>query len=307
MRYRILCRWVLSAGTLLLLPGAASAQQAYRLTLREPDKGDLAEYRKVVRFRAETQMQFPPEKGETKAAVTHALEEAHTLAFVQKVLQRPGDGGNGLTLRRRYRQAERTVEGKPQPLPYAGKAVLIEQQEGRYKFRIVGGEELNAAEARELHEEFNNERPQLPRVAASWLLPKAPVRPGESWAVDPTLFLQDLSKPDNVKLQTGKVTATGKLLRAYRKEGRQHGVIEVRIDVPITSFVSAGAEKVKVKASKLTVRMVADACIDGSSFAYRLKGTMEHDFEGTLVLSGTKLRSRFQRDFFESRQEAGKK
>jgi hypothetical protein len=301
--------WLLSAAALLVLPAAASAQQSYRIRLKEPDKGDLAEYRKVVRLRVEARMEAKPGKGDAKEPSARNHELGHTVAYLEMVLEKPDEGGKGLKLRRRYHQGERSADGNKVPLPYVGKAILIEKPEGGYKFRVVNGPELSGHETKELDEEFNHKMPQLPRLGASWLLPKTSLRPGQSWTIDPGPFIRALARLEGAKFEFGKATATGKLVRAHRKEGRQYGVLEVRVEVPITAFVPGGPSKLKLRTSKLTTHLVADACIDGSSFAYRLKGVMELVIDGTLEDAGEQsinLRMRFQGDFFESRQEASK-
>jgi hypothetical protein len=303
MCYRVSRTW-LAAIVSLVLPAVASAQQAYRITLRQPEKGDKALCRKMTRFRQETAA-FDRKTGDKSSRIE---ETAQDLVFGEEVLQKPAAPSQGIKLRRDYRRAEQTIEGRRLPLPYTSMAVLIEQQGERYRFHTTGGTELKGDQARGLEEEFSKQVPQLPHPAAPWLLPKAAVRVGEPWTIDAARFVRHLGALDRAILEPGRATAKGKLLRAYRKDGRQHGVLELRLEVPIPSFRTASGELLKFKDSKLTVRMIVDACIDGNSFAYRLKGMMEYDIEDVVPFSGTTLdfRARFQGDFFESRQEAGK-
>jgi hypothetical protein len=308
MRYRILRLWLVAAAVLPLLPATGSAQQTYRITLKEPARDELALYRKTARFRIEARMEAPKGEGKAPEGLTQTDMKTHTLVYLEKVLEKPAGASKATKLRRRYRQAERTANGKSQPLAYMQNTVLIERQDGSYKFRIVDGAELSGDLAKELDEEFNKKMPQLPPLASAWLLPKAAVKMGESWTVDPAPFVGDLGDFEGAKLKTGKASARAKLLRTHRREGQQFGVLELYIEVPILSFAGPRGEQMKLKKSTLVFRIVADACIDGSSFAYRLKGTMEFDLEGTLEGGGMSinLRARLQGDYFESRQEAAK-
>jgi hypothetical protein len=307
MRYRILHLWLVAAAVLPLLPGMGSAQQTYRITLKQPARDELALYRKTARFRGDAQREEPQGEGKDRLVVTQTEERTHTLAYLEKVLEKPAGASEATRLRRRYRQAERTANGNSQPLAYVDQAVLIEKQGGSYKFRIVDGAELSGNAAKELDEEFNR-LPQLPAPGPAWLPPKAEVKVGESWTIDPTPFLRGRAFFLQTKLNTGKASAYAKLLRTHRKEGRQFGVLELHVEVPVLAMLGKAGEQMKFTKSTLIFRVMADACIDGSSFAYRLKGTIEFDLEGTLEGGGmsVNLRARLQGDYFESCQEAAK-
>jgi hypothetical protein len=303
MRARIPRRWVLLAGALLALPTATSAQQTYRITLKEPNKGDKLLYRKIARLRMEAG--FAADKD--KEIPTKNDEKTHDFEFLQEVVDRPADASKGVKLQREYRRAERTADGAKRTLVYAGKKVLIEKRDGLYRFRTHDGTALAGDEAKELDEEFNKKAPQLPSLSAAWLVPKAAVKVGECWTIDPKPFIEHLRALDGAQLETGPGTASGKLVRVYRKDGRQYGVLDLRVEIPVPSF---GPDKVRIKLknSKLTLRMLADGCIDGSSFAYRVKGVLEWSLNGTAEEGGMQLhiRARIQGDYFESRQEPGK-
>jgi hypothetical protein len=290
---------------MFLLPAAVSAQETYRITLKQPDKGDTALYRKVTRLRMERTATDP----NAKETSTKIDENTQDTFFGEEVLEKPAEASRGFKLLRDYRRAEQSTNGVKQLLPYDGMAIRIDKQDGRYRFRTWAGKALTPQLAKELREDFTSHMARLGHPGgAPCLLPKAAVQRGESWTIDPAGFVQQVGKLDRIILEPSRAIATGKLLRTYRKEGRQHGVLELRLEVPIRSFRTGGGELLKPRDRKLTVRTVVDACIDGSSFAYRLKGRMEYDLEGILQDGDVTLdfRARFQGDFFESWQEASK-
>jgi hypothetical protein len=287
---------------LALLPTASPAQEAYRIVLKQPGKDEHALYRRVERVRVETT--FREGKGQPEQ---HGDEKGLDVAFREQVLQQPAGPGDKGKLRRLYTRAQRIQNGQQSTLHYEGRTLLIEPKGkgGRYTFRTRDGGDMNGSE--ELDEEFNGKMPRLPSLGMAWLLPRGAVRVGESWKIDPAPFLKILATPSELTIHADRATASGKLVKAYRKDGRQYAVLDLRIEVSPKS-ISADKATVKLKAGKWTFRLVADGCIDGSSVAYRLKGEMEASLEGTLDEGGMRgdVRLRLQADVFESRQEVGK-
>jgi hypothetical protein len=312
MCYRILRLWLAIAGALLVLPAAASAQPSYRITLKEPDNGTAALYRKLMRFR----MAVTVARDRTGARFL-SDEQALDIVYLETLLEKPTGANPPKKLQRRYLRGERTTKGGPQPLSLVGQTLLIDKPDGYYRFRTADGKTLDrpsantlaeAASANALYEEFHGELPRLPRLGAAWLLPKIAVKVGESWSIDPGDFVGSLFGTKMMKLEPGQASGKGRLLRAYQTDGRQHGVLEFRIEVPIKSFDLVPLRDAP-KANKLVFRMVVDACIDGSRHAYRLKGSLECEFLGDIEAdSGIigSIRGRVQGDYFESRQEADK-
>jgi hypothetical protein len=288
---------------LALLPASAPAQETYRIVLKQPGKDEHALYRRVERVRIEVEAGDGKDKDKQ-----HREEKGLDLAFREQVLQPPSGPGDKGNLRRHYSRAQRIQNGQQRTLRYEGRTLLIEPKGkgGRYTFRTwVDGADMNGSE--ELDEEFNGKMPQLPSLGNAWLLPREAVRVGESWKIDPAPFLKILAKPSELTIHADRATGVGKLVRAYRKDGRQYGVLDLRIEVSPKS-ISADKVTVKLKSGKWTFRLLLDGCIDGSSTAYRLKGGMEATLKGTLAEEGMReeVRLRLRSDVFESRQEAGK-
>ena len=69
---------------------------------------------------------------------------------------------------------------------------------------------------------------------------------------------------DNMKVDVKKSTVTGKLLKAYKKDGVQFGVIEIAVTVFVTE-IDIGGQLVKTAAgSKFALKGTIDTCIDGT-------------------------------------------
>jgi hypothetical protein len=306
MRLQAPPTWLIVAAA-LLLPGAASAQQTYRITLKQPAKDETALYRKLSRHR----VSLTTTDSKTREDEPRSREQTQDIVYLEEVLAKPDGAGKGRKVRRRYRWGEQTLNEEKRILPYVGKPLLIEEVGGRYRFRIEDDKELQGVtawmDANGLDWAFNSEFSPLPRLGAPWLLPKTAVKLGESWKFDPGPFVEDLVKFSS-KLEFGRSAGTGKLLRTYRSDGRQHGVLDLRIEVPIKAFAFNLKPVMKPQGNKLVFHMVVDACIDGSSYTYRLKGSMvwEVDAAQAAPASNRRLRGLVRTDYFESRQEPGK-
>jgi hypothetical protein len=295
-----------AAAAVLLLPATAWAQQTYQIKLKEPDRGAPALYRKVARFREDT----TAAEGKNKPAPAFHDEHTQALTFRQEVLEQPTGAGKRLKLRRQYSRAEQGTGDKDNTSPYEGKVIYIEEKGGRYHFRTEPGEKLSEEHAAELQAEFANPLPPLPAFSARWLPPTGAVKVGESWKIDPSFFHNASISLRTARTVPGQATVAGTLLRTYRKGARQYGVFELRIEVPVKilpDFILAQT-KHELKRSKFLFRMVADACIDGSGFDYRLKGTIEGNIEGIVAnrRRQVQFRVRFLGDLFESREAAVK-
>jgi hypothetical protein len=296
--------WLAATAALLLLPAATVAQQTYRITLKEPDKGEPALCRRIARFRTQATI------NQSKSKETLLSEEkSHDLTFRQEVLEKPDGSSKARKLRRHYLRAEQTRNGMTKTLAYAGKVISIEERDGRYRFRNDKGENVTTAHDLESECNLTNPLPALPPFGPDWLPRTRAVKVGESWKIEPASFARPLDTLTPLRIAPGKITATGKLLRVYRKGARQYGVLELRIEIPVVKALPfATEEKLDLKASKFLIRIVADACIDGSGFDYHLKGTLEGTIEAVMEDGGQQARVgwRFLGDLFESREVAVK-
>jgi hypothetical protein len=120
------------------------------------------------------------------------------------------------------------------------------------------------------------------------MLPKQPVNLNATWKIDPEGLAKLFEKAaqNAITLDRAKSAATGKLLRAYKKDGHQFGVVEFSMNLPVGGTMKLGdALKANVApGSKLTVKGTADGCIDGSQDT--VKSNMQMAFHVTATFTG---------------------
>jgi hypothetical protein len=186
--------------------------------------------------------------------------------FTETVLETTPGVPEPTKLTRVYKAADWTIEKKTLPAPFVGKTVTIEKKGDAYTFK-ADGKDLSGVQAQQLAEEFGKTR----KIRLADLLPKTPVKLNEVWSPDPAA-LKDLASAIKLPVNADRSKMTGKLTRAYTKDGRQFGVIEVRTVLSIEGKGSSGPT------GTFTVETTYDTPIDGSSY----EGTMKVNMTGTL-------------------------
>ena len=249
-------RTITAALALGLFAAAAAADETYALKLYKSKKGDKTSH----------------EKNETnKTAATFTAggmtksEEAvggSKDAFTEEVLERTEGARRPTKLMRTYTVAEKTVKGETTKHVYAGETVLVEKKGDTFELSIKG-KVLKEGEAPDLYKKFNkkDDEPQNED-----LLPDGPVKVGGTWTV-PAARSEKMFKTlgdDKMKVDAKKSTITGKLLKAYKKDGAQFGVMEFTVTVFVTELELGGAPVKTAGDSKMVFKATIDACIDGT-------------------------------------------
>ena len=235
-------------------PEVAVPNATLTITIREPHKGDVA---RVVKNR----------KGAVSATSMNATQTQYDslrLDYVETILEAAA-GEPPLKLSREYKVAERSdPKGEMTNLPFTGKTVTAERIVSSYTYAI-DGKMVSPAEKRELDPEFTGGRGNF-----EGMLPKVPVKVGQSWAVD-LAAVRALAGSTPFEYHKEKSRATGKLVRAYKKDGQQCGVIEWKIDLVFDTHAPNGSPITGSLPSTVTY----DGVIDGSSRASTLKATLK--------------------------------
>jgi hypothetical protein len=269
--------WVVLVVGLLWSPAGVRADETYTIKVKQGAKGDRA-----LLESQETEQSHVKVLDATGNAVEDKEEKKVTvLKYRQTILEMPDAKKRPTRLRRQYDKAQLTTDGKAQTLAYEGKTVLIEKKGDKYHFQIEGGDELTGKDAELLDKEFNKEKDDKSELEKV-LLPKKAVRVNETWKIDPE-GLKALSKGegDEIPVDLDKAVGTGKLVRAYQKDGRQFGVIEFRMDLPLKGTI--GKEKLTVAAgTKMTMQIKLDGCIDGQASDAMAEFTAKMDLTGTV-------------------------
>jgi hypothetical protein len=241
-------------------------------------------------------------------AVDKAEDKTTKFIYREVGLEKPDKEPKFTKLQRHYSTAERRTDGKRLTLPYQGKTLSItKEKHGSYEFTLDGGEKLSIAESSELIEEFNKGG-GLAGVMELLLARGEPVAVGETWKVDAAKLAEGFEKNANLSIDPAKSTLSGKLVRAYKKDGRQFGVIDLTIDLAVTAFIQDG-NKLPTKDSGFKVNLECDLCIDGSADQSSVKGTFEANIRATVEQNGMQLTLTIglQGEAHQTRREAAKK
>jgi hypothetical protein len=240
-------------------PEVADPNATHTVTIRGPHKGDVV---RVVKNR----------KGAMSATSMNATQTQYDtlrLDYIETILDaEPGEPP--VKLSREYKVAQRSdPKGEMMNLPFMGRTVAAERIVSRFKYTI-DGKLVSPAEQREFDSEFTGGRGNF-----EGMLPSAPVKVGQSWAVD-LAAVKALAGNAPFESHKEKSRASGKLVRAYKKDGQQCGVVEWKIDLVIDTHATNGSPITGSLPSTVTY----DGVIDGSSRAgtmkMTLKGSIDH-------------------------------
>ena len=200
-----------------------------------------------------------------------------SLVYIDEIIENPKNAKRPTKLKRTFEKAV-VAQGRDSKLnlPVEGKTVLIEKKGEKYSF-TVDGKGVTGDALRILDDEFN--RPGRGDVR-DIMFPKKPVKPGESWKIDPEELIKAIGE-QGPTFDKDKVTATGTLVKAYKKDGQQFGVIEFSFEAPLTGL---GAKNpVTVKEGKMIMKLSGDGCIDGTVATGKSTTKMSLDLTGSTM------------------------
>jgi hypothetical protein len=283
-----------------MLAGAAHAQEAYPIKLKDAGKNEtVADWRSE-----EVQAQLRVLDPAGKVLVDQSQKKSVQLVYQETVLERP-EGQMPTSLRRKYDQAQLLLPDAKETLPFENKLVLIEKRDGAYRFRTEGGAALAGKDALFLDNEFNSNKldsVQMRRI----LLPTRPVRVNETWNIDPDPLIKDLIEGDGsaVVVDRAKAIARGQLASVYVKDGHRFGKMTFTIELPLTQM-RQGNNIVPLRAgARLTAVKTIDACIDGSLVSGTMEAVLQTDAvalleggkNGTAIISNKVILKETQRE-----------
>src|SRR5205085_323768 len=109
-----------------------------------------------------------------------------------------------------------------------------------YQFTYPDGKELSKDDAAAMAKEFNKEKDDEDELD-QLVLPKNAVAVGETWKLQMSAILKQISQEDKLVLDAANASGMGKLVKAYKKDGRQFGVMEFSMELPIKQVGEAGS------------------------------------------------------------------
>jgi hypothetical protein len=245
-------RYVLSAAVLLAVAFAA------------PSADDDTKYDvKVAKFAPKGKSVKTSEKTDIKSTVKvtddndNAVMDTKTKktllrVYVEKTIDVDDKANKQKKFTRKYEKAKDVENDESENKPYHGRTIVYELSDGTYKLSAEGQPELSDTDLKELSEEANKPDSKLEEA----LYPKKAVKVGESWKLpgkDVAAYFKDL------KMDVDTVKGEGKLVKAYKKDGKQWGTLEYAI-----TFKSPLGE---VKNADGELKATIDQPLDASSTA----------------------------------------
>ncbi len=241
---------------LLAAGSAGAAEESYTIKFYKSKKGDKSEYESSGTTKNTVSLTG------TAKDIDENTVESKKETYREEILEKKAGDKRATKLTRDYSVSEKTAKGATTKNAYAGKSVLIEKKGDLYGFSIAG-KSLTKEEAPKLFESFNKSDDDFQNED---FLPKDPVKVGETWKVSAEMMAKFFKKDDGGWLKTDPTQSsiTGKLIKAYKKDGAQFGVLELTITVGM-SEITLGKSAVKANAgSKMIMKSTTDTCIDGT-------------------------------------------
>lgn len=258
-----------------LLTGPALAQEKFTIKLKKDAKGDVI---KNIRKQTDTGKSSAEIMGKAQSKDEERIRSStYTEVIIDKT-----SGNRASKLERVYEKAELTNDGKKITPGFLGKTVLIERTGASYKF-TVDGKELTGDDAAYLSDEFSSKQSEKDDAAIERLfIPKQAVAVNEAWKLDLAGISKELGEEAKMTFDLAKSTGSGKLTKAYQKDGKQFGVIEIEMDLVLTK-IGEGDRALQMDAgSRMKANLRLDACIDGSLNQGSMESTMEMKMSGAL-------------------------
>ncbi len=250
-----------------LLGSGAACGQTYTIKIkRDPGEGKSVLVREVDRQGGYARVLDGAGKvlEEQKPDVMKEVE--YTTTILKTGQPRP------LKFKRTYTKATVTQGAKSIALPYQGRTLVFEMgaKGNTYQAVAEGTPELKPEQFGDVLRTLNDDDEDKDRL----FLPGKPVRVGEAWVVDARKIADKWGKDFGGEVDTARAQVTGKLLRAYEKNGQQWGTVEVSIDLPFKSMRGLTL----AEPGTFSFKAVMDTAIDGSAAAgvMRISGVMAY-------------------------------
>jgi len=243
---------------LLLLPLTAQAQETYTIKLKQGGIGSTTHVQKTEVITST--IKFADNKG--NALKDEIKKEDKTWVYDETILERPDLKKKATGLRRAYEKAAVKTGDDATVLAYQGKTVLIEKKDGKYRFRYENGGEITRQEAEHLDKEFNKDSNDLDLEAL--MLPPKAVAVNEAWTISIAQLLKASELERKMAVDTDKSSASGKLVKAYKKDGRQFGELVFTLALAVKSIRTEQDEMICQPGTVMNLEMKLSGCIDGS-------------------------------------------
>jgi hypothetical protein len=255
-------RTVLLGVGLLALAAGAGAAESYAIKVKPyPDVGKSITVRLTSRQTIRLVTRDSDGEVDRDRKQKEDIEQEFTYKVLKKGKKRP------LVYAKTYATARRN--GRRQS--FQGRTVVFTLRDGKYRVKAEGKPALARADLAELTRGANDSEGS--QTAA--LLPGKRVKVGGTWKIRAKATQALLGK--GLEFDSSQCKGTGKLLKAYQKDGKTWGVMQVRVTLVITR----DAEVAYRPPAKVQCVGTLEGPIDGSSTA--LTVTMKMKLKGKAV------------------------
>lgn len=238
--------------TALALTAGGRADDAYTIKIKQgPDVGKAVTVTDTDSKTSSTKVTDADGKVlKDGAKQTEKTDEVYT----ETVLARKDK--DATKYKRTYKTATRTRDGKAEARSYQGRTVLFEKKDGKFTVTVEGDKPLSKEDLADLTHKADEADSARDEV----FLPTKPLKVGGIWKVEGKDIVKAFGKGGD-KFDADHTGAEGKLVKVYKKDGHQFGVMEVRMKLAPAPDPKVKYEKPPVVEMKLTL----DAAIDGST------------------------------------------
>jgi hypothetical protein len=251
--------WLLVAG-----PLAGADAPTYQIKLRTyPETGKQVTHSSTETYKKSVK-KFAKGKVIEEQTDTETRDRVYT---VQTVLK---DNGMVKLFKKTFAKATDTRDKVTTALPYEGRTLIYEKKGTKFEVRAEAGPALPAKVLKEL-QSASTMTGRLSLV----FMPTKEIAVGDTWQIDPAKLVQALNSK---AIDAAKSTGQGKLIKTYKKDQRQYGVVAFDLDVAVTSYGPHQLQDPLHQHLKLTI----DGCIDGSTTEGSV--TMKSTIHGTITV-----------------------
>jgi hypothetical protein len=278
----------------LLVAVAAPAPQSFTIKVRlDADPGKAVTVK--TREKATGSFKILDANGKTVQDVKVAEEREEVFS---KVILERGDK-RPKKYKKVYEKAVTIMDGKATPTDYQGRTVLFELKEGKYHAKAEGAPELDKHTLSQLGRRESGLGPAAHEV----LLPAKAVSVGDTWPISGKSLAATFAEAGDMTLDPDASKGDGRLVKAYRKDGKQYGIIEATMKLALK-----GSDNVTFDPpGTMEVTIALDVAIDGATAAGVVTVTGKLGGRGVLKDAGQTIPAEFNLDLTSRNEQSAQK
>ncbi|MCE9560656.1 MAG: hypothetical protein K8U57_01250 [Planctomycetes bacterium] len=235
-----------------LLAVSASGQEAVTIKISRVKSGDRV---KITKTETDSESTTFGVAGKEEAK---SENKSKSMVYVDEIIVAAEKKGPAIKLIRTYEKYENSTPEPGMSAPPLKVAIQIEKKDNKYTY-TVDGKPVEKEVAALLDTEFMK---PISDVDDEDLLPKGPIKPGETWKPNTAKLLKDLAGDGKLLTDEEKSTIVCKLVSATKKNDKQYGVIELKVDLAVKAI--GGKKEILIKSGKMTFTMTGNVCLDGT-------------------------------------------